>query len=101
MPMVSMNVQDDEAVRPADYDPCPCIYLNEDQVEALGITTPPEAGTRVKLTCMAVFQSVTQNAMGEDGDKDISLSLKITDMEIGSAGNAGKNAGTLYNGGAN
>lgn len=94
MAMTSLNVKPDDVESATEYDPCPCIYLNEDQVEALGITTPPAAGTRVKLTCMAVFQSVTQRAMDEDGDKDISLALKITDMEVGST-STGK-ASTLY-----
>lgn len=86
MALTSMNVQDDDSADGPEstYDPSPCIYLTSAQVEALGITVSPGAGTTVKITALAVVQSVTEYALDADGDKDISLSLKITDMELGS-----------------
>lgn len=88
MSLVSMNVQDDDsscACGPSSsYDPSPCIYLSSAQCEALGITASPGAGTTVRITAIAVVQSVTEYAQDADGDKDINLSLKITDMELGS-----------------
>lgn len=87
MALVSMNVTDDDASSVSGpesaYDPSPCVYLSSAQVEALGITVSPGAGTTVKITAIAVVQSVTEYAQDADGDKDISLSLKITDMELG------------------
>lgn len=81
--MVSLKVErEDDA---PSYDCCPVIYLNDDQVEALGIQGLPMPGTEFRLVCRAVVQHVT--ASGEEpeegeGDKpDVSLSLKITDME--------------------
>lgn len=86
MALVSMNVQDDDdscACGPSStYDPSPCVYLTSAQCEALGITVSPGAGTTLKITAIAVVQSVTESAYDGD-DKDISLSLKITDMELG------------------
>jgi hypothetical protein len=93
MGLVSMNVKDDDdggccACSPSDYDPSPCVYLTGAQVAALGLTASPGAGTTVKITAVAIVQSVTESAY--DGDeKEISLSLKITDMELGSAGSGG------------
>lgn len=87
MALVSMNVQDDSPSAccgsDSTYDPSPCVYLTSAQCEALGITVSPGAGTTVKITAIAVVQSVTESAYDGD-DKDISLSLKITDMELGS-----------------
>lgn len=89
MALVSMNVKDADsdggccACDVGDYDPSPCLYLTSAQCEALGITVSPGAGTTVKITAIAIVQSVTESAY--DGkDKDISVSLKITDMELGS-----------------
>lgn len=86
MALVSMNVVDDDndsTTGPESaYDPSPCVYLTSAQVAALGITVSPGAGTTVKITAIAVVQSVTEYVDG-DADKDISLSLKITDMELG------------------
>jgi len=87
MGLVSMNVSDDDSSAVSGpesaYDPSPCLYLSTAQVEALGITVSPGAGTRVRITAIAVVQSVTEYAKDADGDKDISLSLKVTDMELG------------------
>lgn len=90
MALVSMNVQDDDDTASdsgpeSTYDPSPCVYLTSAQCEALGITVSPGAGTTVKITAIAVVQSVTESAYDGE-DKDISLSLKITDMELGAVG---------------
>lgn len=103
MSMVSMKTEDDgDATVPGGYDCCPCIYLNDDQVEALGIKGMPPPGTVFTLQCRAVVTSVTARAEESDekakegGAPDVNLSLKITDMSASRAG--GDSASMLYGG---
>lgn len=103
MQMVSMKTGDHEpSCTVGEYDPSPCIYLNDDQVEALGIKGMPPPGTVFTLQCRAVVTSVTARAE-EGGEKaaegdapDVNLSLKITDMAASRAG--GDTASMLYGG---
>ena len=89
MSLTSMNVQSDDCCRPSgEYDASPCVYLTEEQCEALGLTQPPAAGTTVMVSARAVFQSVTQRAEGDDGPT-ICATLKLTDMELGAVGAGG------------
>jgi hypothetical protein len=77
---------------PQAYEPNPYgdglrIQLNDDQCEALGITTPPAAGTKVSISAAAFVCRATQ-ATEQDGDDsgvDVFLELQITDMELGTA----------------
>lgn len=85
MAMIDMNVQGDRDYGPDNYDASPCVYLSEAQCKALGITTPPAAGTTVTLTARAVVQSVTQSMDGDEDDPDVRLSLLLTFVEIGGA----------------
>lgn len=88
--MVSMNVKgdgEDLAVPSSEYDPSPVIYLNDDQVEALGIKGIPAPGQVFTLQCRAVATSVraeaeeAEEAKTEGNTPDVYLTLKITDME--------------------
>lgn len=71
---------------PEMSDGCPCIYLDDDQVEALGIKGMPAPGTVFMLRCRAVVERVTAEGEepeeGEESAPDVSLTLKITDMEV-------------------
>ncbi len=60
---------------------------SDDQCEALGITTPPAAGTKVTISAAAFVCSATQTTEqdGDDAGVDVFLELQITDMEIGTA----------------
>lgn len=60
------------------------IHLNDDQVEALGIKTPPTAGTVVQVVALATVVTVEQRTEvdGDDKGPDISLCLQITDMAL-------------------
>lgn len=87
MALVSMNVKGDaDEAMPEGFDCCPCIYLNDDQVEALGIKGMPAPGVVFTLQCRAVVTRVTAEAeeadeVAKEGNApDVSLSLKITDM---------------------
>ncbi len=95
MAMVSMKVdsKDYDMAMPPDnpYGYGLCIYLNEEQVEALGLDkNPPKAGTSVGIRAIATVVSVTQEAdpteeaaEGEDPDDiDVTLRFQITDMEV-------------------
>lgn len=60
------------------------IRLNEDQCEALGITTPPTAGSKVRISAAAFVAEATARVEedGDDAGPDIYLELQITDMEV-------------------
>lgn len=103
MPMVSLKTSaEPDDVAPSGYDDRPCIHLNDDQVEALGITGMPAPGTVFMLQCRAVVERVTAEAeeadekVAEGGAPDVSLSLKITDMAASRSG--GDAASMLYGG---
>jgi len=86
--MASMNTKPDNDAMPANPDCCPTIYLNDDQCEALGITSPPVPGRVYHLEVVGEAVSVT--ATKEEGDEtaaegkgpDVSLTLKLTDITI-------------------
>jgi hypothetical protein len=98
--MISMNTKPDESM--AEYDCCPTIYLNDDQVEALGIKGMPAPGTVMMLTARVVVTRVTaeaeepDEAAAEGRAPDISLSLKITDMEVTKQNSSQDIADALY-----
>jgi hypothetical protein len=63
------------------------IRLNDDQCEALGITTPPAAGSKININAVAFVASATQSVEddGDDAGNDVYLELQITDMELSTA----------------
>jgi hypothetical protein len=63
------------------------ICLNEAQCEALGITTPPAAGSKMNINAVAFVASATQSVKddGDDAGNDVYLELQITDMELSTA----------------
>lgn len=105
MQMVSMKTDEDSEVAPATYDCCPCIYLNDDQVEALGIKGMPLPGTVFMIQARAVVTSVSAHAEEADEvategtEPDVSLSLKITDMGLTPAKTSDTERATLLYGG--
>lgn len=87
MSLVSMKTNESECVA---YEPNPYGYglrlrLSSDQCEALGITTPPGAGSKLRITAAAFVCSATQSVEkdGDDAGPDVFLELQITDMELG------------------
>lgn len=102
MALISMKVDEKESyAAPADnpYGYGLCIYLNEDQVEALGLSgNPPRPGTSVGIRAIAQVVSVTQDAdLDQDGDGvDTSLRLQITDLEVQPTGAMSSDASLLY-----
>lgn len=103
MGMVSMKVEGSGVTAMPDnpYGYGLCIYLNEDQVEALGLKdNAPKAGSSVALRAMAVIVSKTEDAdLDEDGDGvDVSLRIQITDLEVLPQGSAPITGSMLYGG---
>lgn len=98
MDMVKMNVQGDDMCSPCEYDPSPCVYLNSEQVEALGIKGMPAPGTVFVMQAHAVVSSMTASGKEADGDDDtdVTLSLKLVEMAIAPTG--GDKASVLYGG---
>jgi hypothetical protein len=92
MAMVSMNVKDDDqgAIAPGGYDPCPCIYLNAAQCKALGISTPPRAGMQMTLTAVVEVESVTETDDDDADDADITLRLSMEYAQLGPAPSGSK-----------
>lgn len=90
MNLVSMKIG--RASRPEmvrdEYGYGLCIHLNDDQCEALGITSPIEAGKVVNIQAKAFVkraeQSVEDN--GDDTGTDVALTLQITDMAMQESG---------------
>lgn len=98
--MANMNIQSDEYAVAGSADMSPEIYLTDDQVEALGITTPPAPGTVYMLRVRAVATRVTAeleeaDEVAEEGNKpDVSLCLRLTDIDIEHGGRSA--ADVLY-----
>lgn len=97
MPMVNLAQSDPselEEYKPSRYGHGTCLYLTEEQVEALGLAKdPPKAGQTVGIRGVAKVVRVTSmaeadeaSAAGEEGESEgeveVSLELQITDMEV-------------------
>ena len=94
MALTDMNIRDDDSLgSSSDYNESPRIYLTSAQCKALGITSPPAAGTAMTITARAVAQSVTQSVDGDKDDPDVRMGLQLTHMEISAAPSTG---GSLY-----
>lgn len=89
MALISMKCDESEEVKASDnpYGYGLRIRLNDDQCEALGITTPPTAGSKMSITAAAFVVSATQSVEddGDDAGPDVYLELQITDMELGAS----------------
>lgn len=86
MAMVSMKTDDSgvDCCTPNPYGYGLRIRLNDDQCEALGITTPPTAGSKVSINAVAFVAEATQRTEedGDDKGPDVCIELQITDMEV-------------------
>ena len=87
MNLVSMKTDDDgccTSIEPNPYGYGLRIRLNDDQCEALGIKTPPAAGTVVQIQAQAFVSEAVQRTEedGDDTGPDVSLELQITDMAL-------------------
>ena len=90
--MVSMDIEYSGMNMTERSSSVPCIYLNGEQTEALGITEMPVPGSVIMLKVRAVVKRVTASAespdeVAEEGNKpDLDLTLECTDMEVVSGG---------------
>jgi hypothetical protein len=74
-----------------------CIRLGKEELKKLGITQPPSVGSKMTITA-AVYVKSTSAYEYAGEDKDMSVELQITDMEIGEAQDKGDAATLLYGG---
>lgn len=98
MALVSMKREPDnepyEHELESEYGYGTCIHLDEDQCNALGITTLPTPGQVVMIRARAV---VTRTMVENDGEgPENHMSLQITDMELGGAPTEQSAASMLY-----
>lgn len=97
MALVSLKTsQDYSTPMEAEYGYGTCINLNDDQCKALGITTPPPAGTMFMVTAQAVAKSVTEEMEGDGEANGVCMSLQLIAMELTPAKTRGALAKSLY-----
>ena len=87
MALTDMNIKP-EYDTPGGVNSCPTIYLSEEQCEALGIKSPPAAGTKMSMSAIVKFVSVTSSDDGDEageGGPDIRMTLEVCAMELTSA----------------
>ena len=82
--MVSMNIAPEYNDGPYEPDYCPCVYLTEEQCDALGIDKALDAGTVIGMTIRGVVTRSTSSVDSEDDadDPDVSMCVQITDAMI-------------------
>lgn len=96
--MISMDIKPESNT--AEYDTRPFLQLNDDQCEALGITSPPQPGQVFTIQARAVATRVTAEAeeadevAAEGNAPDVYLTLCITDLEL--TPSSGSVASRLY-----
>ena len=103
MKIVNMKSDTDDSVseyKPPTYPGSLCLYLDEDQCEALGISKALTPGTQLTLSALALVVSATESLErdGDDAGNDVSLSIQITDLGIEVSGTARNAAAELYGG---
>ena len=86
---------------PPAYPGGVCIYLSEEQCEAMGIAKALRAGTQVRIQALGIVTTCSESLErdGDDKGPDISLSVQITDMGLEPQGVVRDAAAKLYGGG--
>lgn len=85
MALVSMKTEAEmPSVSQSEYGYGTEIRLNEDQCQALGITTPMAAGTKVSIEAVAFVKSATQTVGDDSEDKapEVYMCLQITELGL-------------------
>jgi hypothetical protein len=83
---------------PGQYPSGLCIWLDEDQCDALGIAKAMKPGTQVTITATAVVTTATESleSDGDDKGNDVRMSLQITDLGVTPSGTLRNAAAELY-----
>lgn len=74
-----------------------CIRLGKEELKKLGITQPPAVGSKMTITAAVFVKSASTSEYVGD-DKEMSVELQITDMEIGESKDKADTATLLYGG---
>ena len=101
MALVSMAVKDDDDYYSTSMPDNPYGYglvisLNDAQCAALGITSPPQAGTVVAIEARCIVSSVTQEVEPGEEAPEVCMRLQITDMGLGGVPTDESAASALY-----
>jgi hypothetical protein len=105
MKLVNMARDDDAYAEPSGstkYGYGLMIRLDDEQCEALGITEPLRAGTKVSMQAVGIVLSVTESVeddaeeAGESSSSDVCLSIQITDLGLQTQGTASNAANLLF-----
>ncbi len=99
MALVDLNIADDDAMsyaEPHAVSQAPCIYLTAAQVKALGITTPPRAGTKMALRGSVFVEKTVESIDGDMDDPDIALTLCLEYAELGQTEVSSEAGDVLY-----
>ena len=70
------------------------LRLEQDQLDKLSITEPPEVGTTMMIKAQAMVKAVMMKK--DDGRKELCVRLQITDMELGKTERNNDMAKSLY-----
>jgi hypothetical protein len=71
-----------------------CITLDAEQLDKLGINTLPKVGSEMMIKAKAYVKSTS--AYETQGGKDMSVSLQITDMDVGEGDRSKDRAEAMY-----
>jgi len=103
MALISMKRESSDGMDYASYMPGKypgglCLYIDEEQCTALGLTTSIKPGTEVSIQAKGIVTSSTESVESDGDDKgnDVSLSVQITDMSLKVMGKVRDAAGELY-----
>ena len=97
MKLVNMKSDTDDGSS-ASYPYGLCLYLSEDQCEALGISKALKPGTQLTISAKAIVTSATESLErdGDDKGNDVSLNVQITDLGVQANGVVRNAAAELY-----
>lgn len=102
MSLTSMKKESDGLDYPAyvqgNYPGGLSIYIDEEQCDALGLTSAIKPGTEVSITAKGIVTRSTESveADGDDKGNDVSLAVQITDLGLKVVGKISNAAKELY-----
>lgn len=102
MKLASMRKESEEGglSSPENYGYGLCLYLSDEDCEAMGLTKALKAGTQVTISAKAVVVSSTESldTDADGGGNEVSMRLQITDMGMQANGVMRNAAAMLYGG---
>jgi hypothetical protein len=83
---------------PPVYPSGMCIYLSDEECEAIGLTAPLPPGTEVNITAkgIVVSSSASVDNDADGGEDEVTMSIQITDIDLKENGKLQNAAAMLY-----